>query len=72
MLDAFVRVLPRSLLSAGIALVLVNVLNVVLGETWAEVRAGLLGDVGFFTMLGVAFAAFDVWRQRRAVSSESP
>ncbi|WP_412060779.1 hypothetical protein [Rubrivirga sp. IMCC45206] len=70
MLDAFVRALPRSLASAYIALVLVNVLNLALGETWAEVQAGLLGDVGFFTLFGVLFAAYDAWRSQRKAGAE--
>ncbi|WP_412069910.1 hypothetical protein [Rubrivirga sp. IMCC43871] len=70
MLDAFVRALPGSMAAAAIALVLVNVLNLALGETWAEVQAGLLGDVGFFTLLGVAFAAFDTWRAQRKAGAE--
>ena len=70
MLDAFVRALPRSMASAAIALVLVNILNLVLGESWAEVQAGLWGDLVFFAVLGAAFAALDVWRSRRKTRPE--
>ncbi len=70
MLDAFARALPRNLVAAAIALALVNALDLVLGGSWAEVRAGLGGDLVFVVILGAALAAFDVWRARRTPRPE--
>ena len=65
MLQSFVAALPKAALSAGIALVLVTALNLALGASWAEVQGGLLGDVGFFAVLALLFAAYDAWRAQR-------